>query len=98
MKFNPNIRKMQEGGAAPMAQEEQQVQSTQQPAQPSVEEVQAQLMQIAESVIQQLGPEAAQMVAELILQMLQQGGGQSAPTPETQPAYQRQGGRLIRIK
>jgi len=46
-------------------------------------------MRVAESVVQQLGPEAAEMVAELILQMLRQGGGQNAPTPETQPAYQR---------
>lgn len=98
MKFNPNIKKLQEGGAAPLTQEGQQAPSVQQPAQPSVEDVQAQLMRVAESVIQQLGPEAAEMVAELILQMLRQGGGQNAPTPETQPAYRRQGGRLIRIK
>lgn len=60
-----------------------------------------QLMMMAEEIINQLGPEAAMMLAEAIAQMLQGGGGgepgMEQPMPEEQPMYQRKGGRLVRL-
>ena len=54
-----------------------------------------QLGAIAQDIINQLGPEAAGMVAEMILQMLQGGGGQAAPKEEA-PVMARRGGRLVK--
>lgn len=78
------IRKFQEGGA-PMPQEGQPMEG-----QPGQEE---QLMQVAQQIIEQMGPEAAMMLAEMLAQMLQ--GGQA---PQEQPVMQRMGGRLVRRK
>jgi len=51
-----------------------------------------QIAQMAQQIIQQVGPEAAAMLAQMIMQMLQ-----GAAEPEQgQPAYQRQGGKLVR--
>ena len=49
---------------------------------------------MAQQIVQQLGPEAAAMLAEMIMQMLQGGGGEQ---PQGQPAFQRQGGKLVMI-
>lgn len=68
---------LQEGGQAPVAPAQ---------GQPSPEE---QLMGMAQQLIQQLGPEAAAMLAQVIVQMLQ-GGQQS-------PAYARKGGKLVKV-
>ena len=54
-----------------------------------------QLGAIAQDIINQLGPEAAGMVAEMILQMLQGGGKQAAPGQEA-PVMARRGGRLVK--
>lgn len=72
---------LQEGGQAPAAPG-----APGAPAQPSPEE---QLMGMAQQIIQQLGPEAAAMLAQVIVQMLQ--GGQQAP------AYARKGGKLVKV-
>ena len=50
-----------------------------------------QLMMVAEDIINQMGPEAAAMLAQIIMEMLQ-GGGQ----PQPQPTFQRKGGTLRR--
>lgn len=53
-----------------------------------------QLMQMAQQIVQQLGPEAAAMLAQAIMAMLQGGGGEEqAPAP----AYARKGGKLVRV-
>lgn len=75
------VKKFQEGGAAPQQQG--------QAAGPGPEE---QIMQMAQQIVQQLGPEAAAMLAQAIMEMLQ--GAQA----QEQPAYARQGGKLVRIK
>lgn len=76
-------RFLQEGGAMP--QEQAPAQGGGNPEE--------QLAAIAQDIIQQLGPDAAEAVAEMILQMLQ-GGGQ-APA-EQAPVMARSGGRLIK--
>ena len=83
---------MQEGGAAPAPEMAPEETMAPQEAAPQGGDQMQQLAQIAESIIQQLGPEAAGAVAEMILQMLQ-GGGQPMPAPEQQATFQRRGGR-----
>ena len=52
-----------------------------------------QLMQMAGAIIQQLGPEAAAMLAQMIVQMLQEG----AQPAQGQPQFARKGGKLAYI-
>lgn len=75
------VKKFQEGGQAP--------QPDAAAGQPGPEE---QIMQMAQQIIQQLGPEAAAMLAQAIMEMLQ--GAQA----QEQPAYARKGGKLVRVK
>ena len=74
---------MQEGGAAP-------VQEAQQPAGGPEE----QLMQMAQQILQQLGPDAAGMLAQIILEMLQSAASQA---PQGQPQFARKGGKLTLV-
>ena len=50
-----------------------------------------QLMQMAQQIVQQLGPDAAGMLAQIIMEMLQS----DASEPQGQPQFARQGGKLI---
>jgi len=74
------VKKFQVGGAAPEA-----------PAAPQAgggpEE---QIMAMAQQIVGQIGPEAAAMLAQAIMQMVQ-GAAQEAP------AYARKGGKLVKI-
>ena len=79
-------RFLQTGGAMPAEQA---------PAPAQGGSPEEQLGAIAQDIINQLGPEAAGMVAEMILQMLQGGGGQAAPEQEA-PVMARRGGRLVK--
>lgn len=81
------IKRFQEGGQAPAAPQggEQ--------AGPGPEE---QIMQMAQEIIQQLGPEAAAVLAQAIMEMLQGGGGGEA-APQGEPTYQRKGGKLVMV-
>jgi len=51
---------------------------------------------MAQEILSSLGPDAAAMLAQIIMEMLQ--GGQEMPAPEQQPAFQRNGGKLTRIR
>lgn len=51
----------------------------------------AQIQQLAQGIIQELGPEGAMMLAQMIQEMLQGGGGQ--PTEE-QPVFAQNGAVL----
>lgn len=53
-----------------------------------------QIAQMAQQIIEQLGPEAAAMLAQMIMQMLQ-GAAQQAP--QGQPVYAKRGGKLVLI-
>ena len=82
------VKKFQEGGEVVDPQMQQMQQETPQEGVPSPEE---QLMAVAQDIILQMGPEAAAMLAQIIMEMLQ-GGGQ----PQPQPTFQRKGGTLRR--
>lgn len=60
------------------------------PAQGGQDQMMAQLEQVAMALIQELGAEGAMMIAEMIMAMVQQGGG--APS-QGQPVFKR-GGRI----
>lgn len=54
-----------------------------------------QIAQMAMEIVQQLGPEAAAMLAQAIMQVLEQGAG--GPAPEGEPVYAKKGGKLTMI-
>ena len=85
------VLKFQEGGAAPAP-----APASGAPAQgPGPEE---QIAAMAQQIVEQLGPEAAAMLAQMIMQMLQ-GGGEPQPeaVPQGEPVYAKQGGKLVLI-
>lgn len=102
MKLNSKVLKYQAGGEIPAdpAMEQQGAPAPEQgaPAPGGQDEMMAQLQQIATEIIQQMGPDAAAMLAQMIMEMLQGGGGEQLPPEEQQPVYQRNGGRLVRIR
>lgn len=55
-----------------------------------------QIAAMAQQIVEQLGPEAAAMLAEMIMQMLQ-GGGQPQEAPQGEPVYAKKGGKLVLI-
>lgn len=84
------VKKFQEGGAAPAPVEQGAPQEAQmEGGQPSPEQ---QIDELADQVIQQMGPEAAAMLAQSIMQKLQ-GGAQ-----EAQPVFARRGTKIERIQ
>ena len=54
---------------------------------------QEQIAQMAGQIVQQLGPEAAGMLADAIMQMIQSAG----QTQQAPPQFARKGGKLQRI-
>ena len=83
-KLKMKFKKFQMGGAAPAPEQG----APQGAPQGGPEE---QLAMMAQQIIEQMGPEAAAMLAQIIMEMLQ-GGGQ----PQPQPTFQRKGGTLKR--
>jgi hypothetical protein len=84
------VKKFQEGGMAPAPAEQgapQEAQMAQGQGDP-----QQQLMGLAQEIIQQMGPEAARMLAQIIMEMVQ-GGAQ-----EAQPVFARRGAKIERIQ
>ena len=68
------------------------------PAQPNAPQAggpEEQLAQMAQQIIEQLGPEAAAMLAQIIAEMLQ-GMASQALAPEA-PVYAKKGGRLVKV-
>ena len=83
------VKKLQQGGEVVDPQmQSQEAQQAPQEAQSNPEE---QIIAMGQQIIQELGPEGAAMLAQIIMEMLQ-GGGQ----PQPQPTFQRKGGTLKR--
>ena len=83
------VKKLQQGGEVVDPQmQSQEAQQAPQEAQSNPEE---QIIAMGQQIIQELGPEGAAMLAQIIMEMLQ-GGGQ----PQPQPTFQRKGGTLRR--
>ena len=87
------VRRYQQGGpVGDPAMAGAPVEAAPAPAQGGQDQMMAQLKQMAMEIVQQLGPDAAAMLAEMIMAMLQQGG---AAGPEAQPVFAK-GGKLKR--
>lgn len=80
---NREITKHQQGGTVATPE------AAPAPEQGGQDQMMAQLEQMAMEIIQSVGPEGAAMLAEMIMAMLQQGGG----APQGQPVFRR-GGRI----
>ena len=79
------IKRYQEGGAAPAAPA--------QTPQGGEEQMMQQLAQMAQEIIQQLGPDAAAMLAQVIMEMLQRAQQEVGAVPEEQQ-FMRCGGKI----
>lgn len=86
LKKNTKIGRFQEGGAMPAPAEAAPAEA------PQGGDPMEQIYQMAAEIVQQLGPDAAAMLAQAIMEMLQGGGG--APAPQGEPVYKK-GGKLI---
>ena len=98
MKLSNKVFRFQDGGPVPAeAPAPEETAAAPEQGAPAGEEeaMMAQIGQMAQEIIQQMGPEAAGMLAQAIMELLQ--GGQPVPAPEAQPTLQRRGGRLIRV-
>lgn len=85
------IKKFQQGGpVGDPAMAGAPVEAAPAPAQGGQDQMMAQLEQMAMEIVNQLGPDAAAMLAEMIMAMLQQGG---APAEGAQPVF-RKGGKI----
>ena len=85
------VKKLQQGGnLADPAMAGAPVEAAPAPAQGGQDQMMAQLEQMAMEIVNQLGPDAAAMLAEMIMAMLQQGG---APAEGAQPVF-RKGGKI----
>ena len=81
------IKRFQMGGEMPQAGAEAPAQGQSQGGSPE-----EQLAQMAQEIIQQMGPEAAAMLAQIIMQMLE------SVAQQEQPAFQRKGGKLVMVR
>ena len=79
------IKKFQEGGATPAAPA--------QAPQGGEEQMMQQLAQMAQEIIQQIGPDAAAMLAQVIMEMLQGAQQEVGAVPEEQQ-FMRCGGKI----
>ena len=87
MKILKRTQKFQEGGAMPAPE------AAPAEAAPQGGDPMEQVYQMATEIVQQLGPDAAAMLAQAIMEMLQ-GGGAEAAAPQGEPVYKK-GGKLI---
>lgn len=102
MKLSNKIKKFQAGGPVedPATAAPEAAPAAPQAAAPEAgaqEQIIAQVDQMADSVIQQLGPDVAVMLAEAIMAKLQ-GGAEQLPPEEEQPVYSKMGGQIRRIR
>lgn len=85
------VRRYQQGGpVGDPAMAGAPVEAAPAPVQGGQDQMMAQLEQMAMEIVNQLGPGASAMLAEMIMAMLQQGG---APAEGAQPVFKR-GGRI----
>ena len=93
MKFSEKVFKFQDGGEMP-AEAPVQAAPAEAPAAPSAEEQLQQVAgQLVDMLMQQIGdPQAVMAVLQMAAEMVNQAVQSAAP------AYQRQGGRLVRVR
>lgn len=90
MEIQKKTRKFQDGGAAPA----QQAPPAEQPT-GGAQDPMAQLLQAAAQASQTKDCQTALAVCDALVQLAQGQGGEA---PAEQPTYQKQGGKLVRVK
>lgn len=80
---------LQQGGSVDPNQAQQAPQGQEQGQGGNAQE---QIIAMSQQIVQELGPENAAMLAQAIMQILQQG-----QQPQASPSFQRKGGKLVRI-
>lgn len=83
------IKKLQEGGAAPAPVQEAPQGASQQ------DQMMQQLAQMAQEIIQQIGPDAAAALAQMIMEMLQNAQPVAGEQPQEQQ-FMRKGGKICK--
>lgn len=83
------IKKLQEGGAAPVAPVQEAPQGGQQ------DQMMQQLAQMAQEIIQQIGPDAAAALAQMIMEILQNAQPVAGEQPQEQQ-FMRKGGKICK--
>lgn len=94
MEIQKKTRKFQDGGAAPAQQAPQQGAPAEQPT-GGAQDPMAQLLQAAAQASQTKDCQTALAVCDALVQLAQGQGGEA---PAEQPTYQKQGGKLVRVK
>lgn len=89
------VKKLQQGGPAPEAAPQGGAPAP--GGQPQGGGPEEQIAAMAQQIVEQLGPEAAAMLAEMIMQMLQGAGGGEQEAPQGEPVYAKKGGKLVLI-
>lgn len=98
MKYQKPVGKFQQGGQmAPMDANAQAVPAEEQQMQGDEQAMMQQLAQMAQEIISQMGSEAAAMLAQVIMEMLQ-GGQQVGEEPQGEPVFKKGGKICKRIK
>lgn len=85
------IKKYQSGGAAPAAPQ-------QAPEAAGQEQVMQQIAQMANDIISQIGPDAAAMLAQVIMEMLQSGAQEPVGAAPQEQQFMRCGGKITKMK
>ncbi len=85
------IKKLQEGGAAPVQEAPQNAPQEGQ----QQDQMMQQLAQMAQEIIQQIGPDAAAALAQMILDILQNAQPVSGEQPQDQQ-FMRKGGKICK--
>lgn len=100
-KFN-KTQKFQDGGAIsagdPSMQGGAPVGAEMQQAEVDQDAMMQQLAQVANNIISQMGPEAAAMLAQMIMEMLQSGQQQVGAPQEGEPVFKKGGKICGRVK
>ena len=91
-----DVKYMQDGGAVPVEAQAAQ-QASPAPTQGGEEQMIRQLAQVAQQIIQEFGPDAAAMLAQIIMEMLQGGGQpQEVGAQPQEVGFQRKGGKICK--
>jgi len=91
------VKKLQMGGPAPEAAPQGGAPAPEQGGQPQGGGPEEQIAAMAQQIIQQLGPEASAMLAQIIMQMLQGAAGGGEEASQGEPVYAKKGGKLVLI-
>lgn len=90
------IKKFQEGGNTPMDPNAAPMEGNAAQAGQDEQAAMQQLAQLAQSLLEQLGPEMCAMLAQIIMEMLQGAQQEVGGQPQGEVGFQRKGGKICK--